>query len=118
MRLIMNELTRYAASGVIFLKLSIELLAASYPTFFSCSVAFQFQCDTTVIWYKLSLHASVMLVVPSDGYDDGAVMRMINPGVAASAARSPDTSAEREAGVSKLLLLIKRDARARLEPTT
>lgn len=45
-------------------------------------------------------------------------MRMIKPGVAASAAKSPDTRALRSEGVSKFFLLIKRDASARLEPTT
>ena len=69
-------------------------------------------------WYILSLHASVTLVVPSPGYDDGAEMRMINPGVAVSAATSADTSADREAAVAKLLLFIKRDAIARFDPTT
>ena len=64
-----------------------------------------------------SRQASVMLVMPSPGNDDGGPARMIRPGVAVFADIKAETRADREDDVSNVDFAMRRDARARLMPT-
>jgi hypothetical protein len=59
----------------------------------------------------------VILVWPSPGKEVGGLIRMMIPGVAALAARSPERRADRSEDELKLDLSIRRDVRARPSPT-
>jgi len=54
--------------------------------------------------------------MPEEDVDDGAVMRIIKPGVATSAANRAETSSLLLSGVAKLDLLMSLELRARLAP--
>ena len=63
------------------------------------------------------LHASVALVIPSPGKDDGGVMRIMRPGVSVFAVIRAETRVERDVAPSNDDRGMRREARARFWPT-
>ena len=70
-----------------------------------------------MIWNIDVLHASVTLVMPSPGKDEGGVMRIIRLGDILFAAVSAETRVERDVELENKVCGIRREASARLLPT-